>query len=129
MTGIFHGKTALRFKYADLTYTDLIGKTTLADAVLLTRFNASTKIAFFHNAINADIVVSVVHPDADVNALQSRLVLFEIPAITSLNVDMLGATAMEIDAGTYMYIHLDPFSLGMPVVQPNKGKVRIVHWG
>ena len=106
MSSIFHGRTALRFKYNDLTYQDLTGFCDLSTAVLFVHFNAATKIALIHNCIDADVVLSVVHPEADPNITANRLVLMELPCGTGINGDMLGGTSLNVDPGTYLYVHI-----------------------
>jgi|GEM_PF-6802926 len=129
MTSIFHGKTALRYKYEEIVWTEIVGKTTVADSIMLCHLNAADKISLIHNCMDVDLVLSVVHPDADSGIITNRLVLLEIPSGVGLDQDMLGATAMNIDPGTKIFVHIDPCSLTALHPNPTCGKLRILHWG
>ena len=127
MTSIFHGKTALRYKFDTLVWTELTAGPAidLSSAVMFVHLNAADKVSFIHNSMDVDLVLSVVHPDADSGVVGNRLVLFEIPCKSGLDQDMLGAASMNIDPGTKFFVHVDPCSVALPTM----GKLRLYHWG
>lgn len=129
MTSMFHGKNALRYKYEDIVWTELVGKTDITQSVMLSHLNAATRVCLLSNCIDADVVISVVHPEADSGDINMRLVLMELPSGSNINQDMLSATSMVFDPGTKIFVHLDPCSLTVLHPNPTCGKIRIVHWG
>ena len=126
MTSIFHGKTSLRYKFDVIVWTELTAGPAIdiTTSIMLTHLNAADKISLIHNSMDVDLVISVVHPDADSSVFANRLVLFEIPSCSGMDQEMLGAASMNVDPGTKFFVHVDPCC---PL--PTKGKLRLYHWG
>ena len=117
--GVFSGKSGLRSQYLDMTFTQLNTTNNATDAYFIGELKTEAKISFIDNGCNADVVVYLVHPEADASDPAYRLKWIEVGAAKIVNMSsILASLAME--PGTKMYI-----SRTTPAGTATSGKLRI----
>jgi hypothetical protein len=123
VSSIFIGKSGLRLKYNDLTAHDLQCADAVMSAKLLCTLGGAARIAYIYNSLDQHVIFSVVHPEADVNDPNYRLLLLELDSCQTLNFEMFNGQGMNFDPGTMVFVHRNP------CIAPTCGKVRLIHWG
>lgn len=101
--GVFSAKTGLRSQYLDMTFAQLNATTDATDAFFLGEVKTEARISFIDNGFNADIVVYLVHPEADASDPTYRLKWIEIGAAKMMNMSTL-LNALAIEPGTKIYV-------------------------
>lgn len=116
---VFSGKTGLRSQYLDMSFTQLNATNNATDAYFLGELKTESKLSFIDNSCNADIVVYLVHPDADSSDPTYRLKWIEVGANKIINMSsILASLAME--PGTKVFI-----SRATPPGTATSGKIRV----
>ena len=121
MSSIFSGKTGLRHQFFKRTAAELALATNAANAVLVARFNDGVKLNFIDNTLDKDIVLLLVHPDADSAVATNRLFWIEVPSNRVINYDVAKAPNLEFPPGTKMFVY--------PLAAVSSGALRVALWG
>ncbi len=110
MANLFTGQSGLRTNYFEANATDLGSATDAASAFELCTTTNASHIGRLANDTAADLVILVVHPEADRTASASRLKLLELPAGKELTADAMGM--LSIDPSTKIFLYVSNGTVG-----------------
>lgn len=123
---LFAGKNGLRHQFAKLAPADFAGATTKATAKLWLTLQGKSSIAFIDNTLvngtdPVDVVICVVHPDANYQDDSFRLDWIEVPGLRVINYSVGDSPTACFEAGTKIMVYI-------PVGTPTSGALRISAW-
>lgn len=121
MSSIFSGRKGLRHQFFKRTSAELAGVTNASNAKLLCRFNDAVRLNFIDNTLDKDIVLLLVHPDADSADAANRLFWIEVPSNRVINYDVGKSPNLEFPPGTKMFVY--------PLAATSSGAIRVALWG
>jgi hypothetical protein len=115
------GTGGLRLRYKELVAGDLAAAASPATAKLLETMRAAGRLCYIDNSTDKDLILVLVHPEADPMVTANRFDALEIPTDRVLNFAELFPN-LAFDPGTFIYLYSKTGA-------PASGKVRIVTWG
>lgn len=124
---LFAGKNGLRHQFAKLAPADFVGITTKATAKLWLTLQGKSSIAFIDNTLvdaagdPIDVVICVVHPDANYQDDSFRIDWIEVPGLRVINYSVGDSPTASFEPGTKIMAYI-------PVGTPASGALRISAW-
>lgn len=123
MSSIFTGKTGLRHQFEQQTYSTINAATNAATAVLLMKFDQASRMTFIDNTVNVDLMLYLVHPDADSTVASYRLPWLIIKSNRVLNYSIYQA-GLTFDVGASLFVSKAPGAAAA-----TSGDISVASWG